>query len=146
MLLEERDGQRRLPIWIGQEQALGIALRLERLHLARPAAYDLTVSMVAALGGRLREVRVDRLSEATFYASVVLDGPQGVAELDARPSDALNLALAAGTPIRVDLGMVEAAVVEPEARVVLEQWASGQVAGSRRLLEEVFGQPPPAAE
>jgi bifunctional DNase/RNase len=145
VLLEERDGDHRLPIWIGQEQAYGIALRLERLHLARPEAYDLTVSMVAALGGRLREVRIDRVSEGTFYATVVLDGPRGAAELDARPSDALNLALTAGTPILADRGTVEAAAVEPEAREVLEQWASGGFAGSRRLLEELFGEPPPPA-
>jgi len=57
---------------------------------------------VAAATARVREVRVTRLAEGTFYAEVILDGPGGEAAVDARPSDALNLALVAGAPIRVD--------------------------------------------
>ena len=83
VLLEERGGDRRLPIWIGHEQALGLALRLEGAEVARPLTCDLMASAIAALGGRVRAVRIDRLSEGTFYATVVLEGPEGTAEVDA---------------------------------------------------------------
>jgi uncharacterized protein len=99
VLLEERDGQRQLLIWIAGAEATSMALRLAGMGLpARPLGWDLTAVLVEALGGRLVEVRVDRLDQSTFYATVVVDGPQGPAEVDARPSDALNLALVIGVP------------------------------------------------
>lgn len=143
VLLEERVGTRRLPIWIGREQAIPIALRLEQVPTPRPSAYDLSLSMLGALGGRLLEVRIDRLSEGTFYATVVLDGPRGATEVDARPSDALNLALAAGAPVRVDRGLVEQVVAaQADARAALEAWPGGEVRGSRAILEELMTPPP----
>jgi bifunctional DNase/RNase len=91
VLLQEPQSGRRLPIWIGQDTAIEIALRLlGHGPLARPLGSDLTARLVQALGGNLREVRIDRLTEGTYYATVVVDGPQGTAEVDARPSDALE--------------------------------------------------------
>jgi hypothetical protein len=66
--------------------------------LPRPLASDLTARLVQALGGNLREVRIDRLTEGTYYAVIVIDGPQGTAEVDARPSDALAPAWSSGRP------------------------------------------------
>lgn len=147
VLLQERDGDRRLGIWIGREQALGLALRLERAELGRPGTYDMTANAIRALGGRLREVRIDRLSDKTFHATVVLNGPQGAAEVDARPSDALNLALASEAPIRADRVMVEEVLaVEAGARATLELWEGQAVAGSRAILEELLAPPEGAAE
>jgi bifunctional DNase/RNase len=102
VLLQEIDGDRRLPIWIGSEAAMTIAFHLLGYgsQLARPHTPDLAVHLVQALGGSLREVRIDRHIEHTFYAVVVVDGPQGGIEVDARPSDALMLALVAGAPGR----------------------------------------------
>lgn len=117
VLLEERGGDRRLAIWIGREQAIALALRLEGVEVPRPGPYDVTANAIRALGGQVREVRIDRLSDKTFYATIVLNGPPGAAELDARPSDALNLALTVGAPIRVNPDMVDAALTtEPGAR------------------------------
>jgi uncharacterized protein len=145
VLLEERDGDHRMPVFIGREQAVLLAFRLQRVELARPGPYDLAVGAVRALGGRVREVRVDRLDEGTFYATVALDGRQGDAELDARPSDALNLALAAGAPIRVERGTAEAAVAHPDARAALDLFTEGEAGGSRALLEELLRPPPDPA-
>lgn len=146
VLLEERDGGRRLPIWIGREQALGLALRLERAEVTRPLTYDLMVDAVGALGGRVRAVRIDRLSEGTFYATVVLEGPRGTAEVDARPSDALNLALAADAPVQADRATVEvAAAAEPGIRATLEMWDRQDVRGSRAILEQLERPPEPPA-
>jgi uncharacterized protein len=117
-LLEERGGDRRpLLIWIGGAEATAIALRLTGMQRpARPLGWDLSVGLVEALGGRLIEVRIDRLDEGTFYATVAVDGPRGRAEVDARPSDALNLALAVGVPVRVDRGVLDQAAAAAAAQ------------------------------
>jgi bifunctional DNase/RNase len=96
VLLQEPEGGRRLVIWIGREQAFWLAWRMQGAEGFRPGTYDMTASAIQALGGQVREVRIDRLAETTFYATVVLDGPRGAAEVDARPSDALCLALTMG--------------------------------------------------
>jgi bifunctional DNase/RNase len=75
VLLEEPEGGRRLVIWIGREQAFWLAWRMQGAEGFRPGTYDMTASAIQALGGQVREVRIDRLAETTFYATVVLDGP-----------------------------------------------------------------------
>jgi bifunctional DNase/RNase len=78
VVLEERGGERQLLIWIGAAEATSMALRLAGMGLpARPLGADLTAALVEALGGRLAEVRVDRLDAGTFYATVALEGPKG---------------------------------------------------------------------
>jgi uncharacterized protein len=120
VVLEEQDGElRQLLIWTGGSEALSLALRLAGLgRPARPDGAEVSVALVDALGGRLLEVRIDRLEQGTFYATVALDGPRGPAEVDARPSDALNLALAVGAPVRVDRGVLERALAEVDQLAV----------------------------
>jgi bifunctional DNase/RNase len=65
-------------------------------------------ALLEGLGGQLREVRINKLVAETFYAAVTITGPAGVVTLDARPSDALNLALLAHAPIRVESAVLEA--------------------------------------
>ena len=113
------DGDRRLAIWIGAAEATALAVILEDVELPRPGVYQFAAALLAGAGGRLREVRVTELTRSTFYAHVILtDGTS----IDARPSDALTLALVTGVPIYVAAG-------------VLEQAAAYQAASSD-LLEE----------
>jgi uncharacterized protein len=136
VLLEERGGDRRLAIWIGREQAFWLAWRLQGAEGFRPGTYDMTAAAIQALGGQVGEVRIDRLTDKTFYAAVVLDGPAGAAEVDARPSDALCLALTVGAPIRADRAMVDAALTtEPGARESLQLWEDQDVPGYQALLD-----------
>jgi RNA polymerase sigma factor (sigma-70 family) len=102
MLLAERGGARRVPIWIGPAEAIAMATSLESVEHPRPMTYNLTASILQAVGSPLREVRITRLTDRVFYAVVVVDGPDGLREVDARPSDAVNLALVAGVAIRMD--------------------------------------------
>jgi bifunctional DNase/RNase len=137
VLLEERGGDRRLAIWIGREQAFWLAWRLQGAEGFRPGTYDMTANAIQELGGRVREVRIDRLSDTTFYATIVLDGPSGAVEVDARPSDALNLALTVGAPIRADRAMVDAALAtETGAHDTVELWEGQELPGWRTLLDE----------
>jgi len=101
VILEEVGGGRRLPIWLGEFEGTAIALHLEGVELPRPMTYAFAARLLAAAGGTLREVRINRLEGDVFYAVAAVDGPHGTTEFDARPSDALNLALLAGAPIRV---------------------------------------------
>jgi bifunctional DNase/RNase len=149
VLLQEAESDRRLPIWIGREHAVELALRLlgHGPQLARPLSSDLSTRLVQALGGTVREVRVDRLSEGTYYAVVVVDGPQGAAEVDARPSDALVLALIVGAPIRADRAVVEITesdeTVAEALAIIDRQEAGGPQALLDELAEEAQRQDPP---
>lgn len=101
VLLEEPDGNQGLPIWIGPHEGTAIAMLLERAEMPRPMTFRFLWSMLEAAGSRLAEVRINRLSEGTFYAEAVVKGPKGQAIVDARPSDAIALSLLADAPIRV---------------------------------------------
>lgn len=106
MFLEEDRGPRRLPIWIGQAEATALAVALEEVELPRPWTHQLTAALLKAAGGRLREVRIVALTEAVFYAQIILsDGT----EVDARPSDALTLAVNVGAPIYVAQSVLDQA-------------------------------------
>jgi RNA polymerase sigma factor (sigma-70 family) len=102
MILAERGGDRRLPIWIGPAEATVLALTLESVEMPRPFPYKLAAGLVQAAGSQITEVRITRLLESVFYACVVVQSPGGPQEVDARPSDAVNLALACGAPIRLN--------------------------------------------
>jgi RNA polymerase sigma factor (sigma-70 family) len=102
MILQEHGGDRRLPIWIGPVEATALALTLESTELPRPLTFKLAASLVEAAGSRIAEVRITRLLPPVFYASVLVQSPAGLREVDSRPSDAVSLALATGAPIRID--------------------------------------------
>jgi RNA polymerase sigma factor (sigma-70 family) len=102
MMVAERDGDRWLPIWIGPAEAVALALALESAEVPRPLTYKLAAGLVDAAGSRIVEVRIARLIAPVYYGSVVVQGPDGPREVDARPSDAVNLALVTGAPIRID--------------------------------------------
>jgi bifunctional DNase/RNase len=107
VVLKEVEGELRMVIWMGKAEALALALELERVEMPRPRTYALTVRLLEASGSRLVEAQVSRLEADTFYATLILDGPNGRHEIDARPSDALNLALRTHIPIRVARDVME---------------------------------------
>ncbi|MDQ3694654.1 MAG: DUF151 domain-containing protein [Chloroflexota bacterium] len=127
VLLAEAGGSRRLAIWIGEQEATALAVHLEQATVPRPLTYALMAGILRAAGGTVREVRIDRLEGDVFYAVAVVDGAAGEHELDARPSDALNLALLFVAPIRV-----APAVLATVAPGMAEEWWS-------RLDEETEG-------
>jgi RNA polymerase sigma factor (sigma-70 family) len=112
ILLLTGDGGRELKIWVGAPEASSIAALLEDVELPRPTSHHLTAALLQSAGTGVREVRVSRLVEHTFYGEVVLGDGTAV---DARPSDAIALALVAGAPLRVDEQVLaDAAEIDPE--------------------------------
>jgi bifunctional DNase/RNase len=124
ILLAEEGGERRLCIWVGAFEGLQIAFALEGTSLPRPMAYQFMTSLLEATGGRLAEARVTRLEDGTFYGVAVVEGPAGAREVDARPSDILNLALLAGAPVRVDPGVLAETSDSPKAAEYLAEAAA----------------------
>ena len=102
ILLDAADGKGMLPIWVGSAEAIALAMILESVETPRPLTYQFAAGLLEAAGARAVEARITRLTDGTFYAVVVVDGPAGRGEVDARPSDAMTLATLADVPIRVD--------------------------------------------
>ena len=102
VLLQETDGDRVLPIWIGPSEANAIAMKLEGVALQRPLTHDLFVSIMAGLGGALRRVTITRVEDSTYFAELIIDRDGDVVSIDARPSDSIALALRADARIFAD--------------------------------------------
>ena len=131
IVLDVADGGGMLPIWVGVAEATGLAMILESVETARPLTYQFAAGLLEAAGARAVEARITRLTDGIFYAVVVVDGPAGRREADARPSDAITLATLADVPIRVD-ARVLADVAAAETRVQ----HGGYTAGTAEIAAE----------
>lgn len=129
VLLAEASGERLLPIWVGQYEGDAIAISLVQAEAPRPLTFAFAARLLGAVGGHVQQVRINRLAEETFYAEVVLDSATGTRTIDARPSDAIALALVTGAPIRVAAEVMEQAGRTPE------ELSQSRPAESRSALE-----------
>lgn len=110
LILKEAEGPRRMPIIIGVPEAQAIANELEGVRAQRPMTHDLLRNVIEALGGQLREVVIHSLKEGTFYASLNFEFSD--LEVDARPSDAIAIAVRCGVPIYVAEEILEEAAID----------------------------------
>jgi RNA polymerase sigma-70 factor, ECF subfamily len=108
------DRGRRFNIYVGQSEAFHIDFQLSEKTADRPMTYPLVVTIMEAFGLKITRVEVTELKDNTYYALLTLEGNGQVKLFDARPSDAINLALAAGAEIHVDDRVLELAAVEDE--------------------------------
>jgi bifunctional DNase/RNase len=115
LLLKEVFGNRRLPIIIGQNEAQAIALELEGIKPPRPLTHDLLRSLVENLGASVVEVIITELRDNTFYANIIIEVSSLTNEIDARPSDAIALAVRSNSPIFVSDTVMDAASFLPSA-------------------------------
>jgi uncharacterized protein len=99
VVLDELGGDRRLLIQIGHAEAFALAASLNEMQWSRPMTYEFMAQLVRSLSGHVREVRLDGLAGGAYAATVEVEGPRGVALVDARASDALNLAALTAAPI-----------------------------------------------
>jgi len=104
-----------LPIVVGGTEALSINLRLAKQHLGRPLTHDLLESIVRELGGKVVRAQVDEIRGGAYIGSVFVQMGQRVARIDARPSDAIALALGNALPIFVARKVLDAAGVSPDS-------------------------------
>jgi bifunctional DNase/RNase len=99
VILKETGRERYLPIWIGPWEASAIAMRLQGLTPERPLTHDLFASALEAIDARVDRVIISDLADETFHARLFLEQGGRIGEVDARPSDALALAVRVGAPI-----------------------------------------------
>ncbi len=121
VLLRGDDDPRTLPIFIGGAEAQSIALQLEKVTIPRPMTHDLLKNILDCMECRLKRVVISELVESTFYAVLVMERDGLETEVDARPSDALALAMRCGSPVYVTQKVMNVAGV-----VLAEQDVAGK--------------------
>ncbi len=132
VVLWDEAGRRVLPIWIGPFEAHALAVALGKGQMPRPLTYTFAANLLRAAGARIEEVQINALRGETFYAVAKLAAPDGHSqEVDARPSDAVNLATVVGCPIYVSREVMEKNGVSlPDGETLRPHH------GLQRLLEE----------
>jgi len=114
VLLKEIGVDRYLPIWIGPCEAEAINIQLQNIEVARPLTHDLLKNVIETLGGEVERVIVTELREDTFYARIIINVDGQQVDVDARPSDAMALAVRVHAPIYVAEEVMEEAGIVPE--------------------------------
>jgi hypothetical protein len=117
VLLKQTERERYLPIWIGPWEANAIATRLQGVTPERPLTHDLFVAALSELGVKFQRVIVSSLAEETFHATIELELGGKTYSIDARPSDALALAVRTGVKIFASTEVLDRAGVEPDTQV-----------------------------
>jgi bifunctional DNase/RNase len=138
ILLKERSGSRLLPIWVGPVEGDLIALALENLALQRPMTHDLTLRLLEAGQVKIQKMVVTDLRDNVYYASVWIVADNHIHEVDARPSDAIALAVQGGTPIFVTPELFERAAVGSESQleeIHLSAIAKGRLEADAKEME-----------
>lgn len=111
VIITDTDETGYIPILIGPSEAYAISQGLEGQKLPRPMTHDLLQNVVEALGAQVNRIVIHDLREETYYARIYFDTPQGEIDLDARPSDAIALALRTEAPIYISEELAQRAVI-----------------------------------
>jgi uncharacterized protein len=121
VLLKTADGNRYLPIWIGQPEAAAILMKLQGAATPRPMTHDLVADMLEQLDAQVVRITVTELRDNTFYASITVAMNGSEIEVDSRPSDAIALAVRADAPIFAADRVIEESAIEFEGEEVNEE-------------------------
>ena len=141
VLLREIGGERLLPIWIGHPEASVIALHLADQYLARPLTHDLLLATIDRLGGRLERVAITHMSKSTYYAELRLSVDGEEMRVDARPSDAIALAIRANVPVLAEDGLLDRIQLE-----IADADTAEDLAGAGTPFDVAAGEATPASE
>ncbi|MDH4350596.1 MAG: bifunctional nuclease family protein [Gemmatimonadota bacterium] len=112
VILQEKDGDRVLPIWIGPNEASAIAMHLAGVKFARPLTHDLIRQVIQGLGADLRRVTITQVKDNTYFAELFLHRDDHVIQIDARPSDSIAVALRLNAPIFTSDELLERSSIE----------------------------------
>lgn len=112
VILQEKDGPRVLPIWIGPSEASAIAMELAGMKFSRPLTHDLFASVISGLGGALQRVLITKVVNNTYFAVMIIQRGGELISVDARPSDSIAIALRLGATIYTDDDLLENTSIE----------------------------------
>lgn len=132
VILKETDRERYLPIWIGPWEASAIAMKLQGLTPERPLTHDLFATTLEALGVNVERVVISSLAEETFHATLVIVVGDRAVEVDARPSDALALAVRASIPVYAAEAVLDQAALGADSGITDD--AEGAVEATGRPI------------
>lgn len=142
LLLKDTDNTHTLPIWIGILEASAIASVLEKLKFSRPMTHDLMVDFLSSMNVRLIKVEVNDMRDNVYYATIHMEKGRSSYAVDARPSDAIALALRTGAPIFVDeevLGKSKTIDLRTKEGKTPEEHESSWIESLEKLSPEAFG-------
>lgn len=133
VVLKEHEGNRYLPIWIGIVEASAIGLAMQGIESPRPMTHDLLVQTLVTLNGVITGIDIVDIQEGTFFAEIHLLGSDGVTHiLDARPSDAIALAVRLEIPVRV-----AESVMDEASTAIEEDDEESQIEEFKAFLDQV---------
>ena len=112
VILQEKGGSRLLPIWIGQPEAESIVIEMNHIKRERPLTHDLCKNLIVGMGGTLRRVHITKVQNRTFFAELHVAMPNGMVQVDARPSDSIAIALRFAAPIFAQASLLTAMLVD----------------------------------
>lgn len=144
VMLKEKTAERYLPIFIGPAEANAIAIKLRGETLPRPLTHDLLRSIIDSLGASVNSIIVSDLKNDTFYAKIVLNVDGGQIEVDARPSDALALAVRVEAPIYTEESVLDKAGIsldkdEHGDKLAVDDKGSETGSKGKKVSEEELG-------
>ena len=131
VILKDADSHRFLPIWIGQFEATSILMEIQGIKPSRPLTHDLLRSVIDQLQATVQRIVINDLKDGTFFAKIYMSKNSLKLEVDARPSDAIALAVRAKVPI------FAASKVVDKASIVGQEGEEEEVARFRQFLDSV---------
>ncbi|HEV8686778.1 MAG TPA: bifunctional nuclease family protein [Gaiellaceae bacterium] len=134
VLLKTKDGNKYLPIWIGQPEAAAILMKLQGASTPRPMTHDLVTDILGQLDAQVTRITVTELRDNTFYAQITVQMDGNEIDVDSRPSDAIALAIRAEAPIFAADSVIEESAIEFEGEEVNEE---EMVAEFKKFLDHV---------
>ncbi|MGD1992966.1 MAG: bifunctional nuclease family protein [Anaerolineae bacterium] len=137
VLLKEIDSDRYLMIWIGPFEAEAINIKLQDVDYPRPLTHDLMKNVIGTLGAEVEQIVVTDLRDDTFYARIILSVDGRYIDIDARPSDAMALAVRAGAPIFVADEVMDEAGVVPEKDLMAEGAVEDEASAFDDFLDDL---------
>ena len=117
VILQEKHGERLLPIWIGQPEAESIVMQMNGIKRERPLTHDLCKSLIVGLGGTLRRVQITKVQKSTYYAELHVQRDGEIVQIDARPSDSIAIALRLSAPIFAQESLLTAVATDDEDEI-----------------------------
>jgi bifunctional DNase/RNase len=132
VVLQEKGGDRLLPIWIGQPEAESIVIHMQQIKRQRPMTHDLCKNLIVGMGATLRRVEITHVEDNTYFGELHLERGGTITRVDSRPSDAIAIALRLDAPIFASellLMRPEEDAEEPDTETFAQPQRTGEGAG-----------------
>ena len=118
VILKEKEGDRLLPIWIGQPEAESIVIEMSKLRRDRPLTHDLCKTLITGLGGTLRRINITKVENRTYFAELQIHRNDQIINIDARPSDSIAIALRFSAPMFAQDSLLTTLIFEDSSEEV----------------------------